>query len=199
VTLPATYFEELYERSPDPWGFRTRWYERRKRTVVLASLLQEGYATAFEPGCSNGVLTAALVDRVDRLLAMDISPQALATAAGSLTGKVELRRGQVPHDWPDGDFDLVIVSEVAYYLDPPDCARLAELATVAAEELVVVHWRHPVADYPLSGDQAHAIFSDVASRGGLEHMISHCEADFRLDTWSRDHRSVAQRAGLVST
>jgi hypothetical protein len=38
MSLDAQYFADLYADSDDPWAFRTRWYERRKRDLALASL-----------------------------------------------------------------------------------------------------------------------------------------------------------------
>lgn len=198
MSLPASYFEGMYDRTEDPWGFRTRWYETRKRALVLACLQSERYAIAFEPGCSIGMLTAGLAERVDRLLAMDVSSRALAVAAAGAPPAVQFRQGQVPRDWPGGDFDLVVVSEVAYYLTEAECRALAGCAAASAGELVVVHWRHPVADYPLAGDQVQAIFAQVAERSGLKQMLSHVEPDFSIGSWCRDGRSVATRGGLVS-
>ncbi len=38
MSLDAQYFADLYAGNDDPWAFRTRWYERRKRELTLASL-----------------------------------------------------------------------------------------------------------------------------------------------------------------
>lgn len=32
------YFASMYARDPDPWGFDTTWYERRKYALTLAAL-----------------------------------------------------------------------------------------------------------------------------------------------------------------
>jgi hypothetical protein len=198
MSVPVAYFDDMYARSDDPWGFRTRWYEARKRSVLLASLQSEHYSTAFEPGCSIGATTACLSARVDRLMAMDVAPRALDVARAALPHHVQLVQGQVPRDWPDGRFDLVVVSELAYYLGRAECERLADLASRSTDELVVVHWRHPVDDYPLRGDDVQELFSHAAVHQGLEHLVAHNEPDFRIDSWCRDGRSPASRAGLVS-
>src|SRR5579871_3221384 len=135
VKLDATYFERMYDADPDPWGFRSRWYEERKRAITLASLTRPRYANAFEPGCSNGMLTQGLARRCDRLVAMDVVERALAEAASVLPDNVELRMGTVPEDWPRGQFDLVVLSELAYYHDDSECRRLAELAASSCAEL----------------------------------------------------------------
>jgi len=197
MSLPGDYFDNLYARSDDPWGFRTRWYETRKRALVLACLQSERYATGFEPGCSIGATTAGLATRVDRLVAMDVAPQALQRAQTAVDTGVEFLLGRVPADWPDGHFDLIVVSELGYYFEPTDCQRFADLASMSADELVVVHWRHPVDDYPLSGDAVQKTFAAAAAQHELRHLLAHVEPDFRVDSWSRDHRSPAARGGLV--
>ncbi len=56
------YFGAIY-RDDDPFGYRERWYEARKRDLLLASLPRARFAHAWELGCSNGELTAALAPR----------------------------------------------------------------------------------------------------------------------------------------
>ena len=197
MTLGQGYFDDLYQRHPDPWGFRTRWYETRKRHLTMAALPDPRYPSVFEPGCSIGLLTQLLATRSDRVLALDISAAALRQAAESLPAHVQLRQGSVPADWPAGRFDLVVLSELAYYLDEPTCQQMAQMAVTTARDLVAVHWRHAVEDYPLTGDHVHQLIERAAIEHGLAQICSHVEPDFRLAVWSHDHRSVASRTGLV--
>lgn len=196
MTLLRSYFEDLYGEGSDPWEYRSRPYEFRKRAVTLACLPEVHYATAFEPGCSIGVLTEDLAARCDELLAMDISSVALHYAAKTKPNNVELRQGDIPKDWPDATYELVVLSEVGYYLDAADCLRMGERAAATATDLVAVHWRHPVAEYPLTGDEVHRILSVATARAGMTHLIDHQEDDFRLDLWSHDARSVALRTDV---
>lgn len=197
MTLPGAYFDALYREKDDPWSFRSRWYESRKRRLTMGALAAERYAYTFEPGCSIGILTADLAARSEHLLAMDVSAHALRQAARNVPPNVELRHGAIPADWPSGQFDLVVLSEIGYYLDRQDCRCLAERALSSTRELIAVHWRHPVRDYPLSGDEVHAILNDAARTRGLAPLVGHVEADFRLEVWSADPRSVATRSGLL--
>jgi SAM-dependent methyltransferase len=196
MSLDQQYFDDLYGASGDPWQFRSRPYEARKRALTMASLPEAHYGRVFEPGCSLGLLTEELAARSDYVLAMDISPVVLACLEGRLPQHVELRHGSVPDDWPDGHFDLVVLSEVGYYLSRSECRRLAHLATGSASEVLAVHWRHPVADYPLPGDAVHDLLDARARATGMVHLVEHREADFRLDLWAVDGRSVAQRTGV---
>ena len=196
MTLETSYFDRLYEADADPWQFRTRPYEARKREITLAALPERHYCTCFEPGCSIGVLTEALAARCDHVLAMDTAAEALRLASQQLPENVVLQRGAVPADWPDGTFELIVLSEVAYYLDKDDCALLASRATATELDLLAIHWRHPVAEYPISGDEAHDLLHEAARAAGMHHLVAHREDDLRLDVWSHDTRSVAERTGV---
>jgi hypothetical protein len=127
---------------------------------------------------------------------MDLSGLALAFAAETVPSNVELRQGAIPGDWPKESFELVVLSEVGYYLDADDCRRLGELAAAGSKDLVMVHWRHPVDDYPLSGDDVHRVLAETSSQADMTHLVEHVEHDFRLDVWSHDPRSVALRTGV---
>jgi len=201
ASLTREFFDAFYARNgDDPWGFDSRWYERRKRAVTLASLPRERYRAALELGCSTGALTAQLAERSDRLLALDIAPSALEAARARLGDRadVELRQATLPRDWPAGTFDLVVVSEVGYYWDAADLRAAMErmVASLAADgHLVLCHWRHPVAEYPLSGDAVHAA---LRGHDALVGTVRHEEADFVLEVFARPpERSVAAETGLL--
>lgn len=195
MTLPAGYFARMYERADDPWGFAQRWYEQRKYALTLAALPDPSYRAGLEVGCSVGVLTARLAQRCDRLLALDVSERALAAARTRVPSTVELRRAAVPDGWPAGTYDLVVLSEVLYYLDPADLERVLDLAErdLAPDGVVVAcHWRHPVADYPQTGDAVH----EAAGRR-WPRLSRVEEADLLLDVLSPRTDSVAARTGLL--
>lgn len=207
MTLPDDYFHGLYDASADPWGFTDRWYEERKRALTLAALPERRYATAFEPGCSIGVLTSGLAARCDDLLASDVSTVALAAAAARLAGADQVRFEQrsLPQDWPDGRFDLIVLSELLYYLGDDDLRTVAACAVdavAAGGTLLSIHWRHLVGDYPQTGDTAQRAVADAAL-GHLVPTVRHEEADFALTVHVRERPdedparvSVAARDGL---
>ena len=200
MSVPADYFAAMYAGSDDPWGFRTRWYEKRKRDVTLAALTKPRYRRAFEPGCSIGVLTAGLAGRCDELVATDLDDRALGTAREALAGHDHVRVGRlaVPQEWPDGMFDLVVVSELGYYLGSPDLDLLLDRVVGSLAPLgtlLVCHWRHQVADYPSSGDAVH---QRVLDRPELVRAVAHEEEDFRLDLMTLGAApSPARREGLL--
>jgi hypothetical protein len=103
----------------------------------------------------------------------------------------------VPGAWPDGRFDLIVLSEVGYYLSAADLDLLVTRCVGSLEpggSLVAVHWRHPVADYPLRGDDVHAA---IGGRPELHRLVRQEEADLLLEVFETDPaRSVAERSGL---
>ena len=199
--LPDDYFDELYAGNGDPWGFADRWYEKRKRDLAMAVLPRRRYTAAFEPGCSLGIQTLELASRCDRVLATDVSGAALTAAAQRLSGRpeVELRRWALGDPWPDERFDLVVLSEVLYYLRAPtllDVLASARDALVPGGQLLAVHWRHPVADYPLGGDDVHAALAEV---DGLTRVARYADVDVLVECYQRtppEPVSVATAEGL---
>ncbi|KIG10833.1 SAM-dependent methyltransferase [Caballeronia concitans] len=200
MSTPRRYFDDLYRHDEDPWRYRTSWYERRKRDLVLASLSRERYESAFEPACSNGELSAMIARRCSRLRACDVSEAAVRGARERLgdAPNVTLEQRAVPDEWPDdARFDLIVVSELAYYLSPEATARLAQRAwhSLADDgEFVACHWRHPFEGKLQRAEDIHAAF-DAAFDG--TRTVQHAEADFLLDVWSKDGRSIARREGIA--
>ncbi|TVS77770.1 SAM-dependent methyltransferase [Mycobacterium helveticum] len=197
--LPDAYFDRMYAGADDPWQLSTRWYEERKYAITLAMLPGRHYRHAFEPGCSIGTLTELLARRCDRVTAVDVAGAAVRGAdlrlrAAGCRDRVTLARSSLDGAWPPGPFDLVVLSEVGYYLRADalaavldrECARLQPGTAVVA-----AHWRHAVADYPLSGDAAHRV---VARTPGLMSLGCYRDRDVVVEVFDRgDGRSVAAR------
>ena len=83
----------------------------------------------------------------------------------------------------DGDLEQVLTEGVR--------------ALLPGGTLLAVHWRHPVADYPRSGDEVHQA---VAARPGLARLARHQETDFLAEVYIRTDAtpvSVAHATGLV--
>ncbi|MEL6062574.1 MULTISPECIES: class I SAM-dependent DNA methyltransferase [unclassified Methylobacterium] len=183
-TVPADYFAGIYASDPDPWRFTSSAYERDKYAATLAALPRARYRSAFEPACSIGVFTRALAERCDRLLAVDLVPAAVEAARARCADRpnVEIRQGAMPADWPEGRFDLMVLSEFLYFLGPSDLTALVRRAGEAIEpggDLILVHWLG-VTDYPQSGDAAaEGFITQAAPFAGLLHQSR--TAAYRLD------------------
>jgi SAM-dependent methyltransferase len=202
VTLGAGYFDDMYQAASDPWGFEDRWYEQRKYAISLAQLPSARYRSAFEPGCSIGVFTRLLARRCDALLSCDFAAAAVHAAAGRTRDlpHVRVEQRDIPRQWPAGRFDLIVFSEILYYLGDHDLEQALKNAVAALEPegtLLAVHWRHPVADYPRSGDDVHRV---LAAHPGLARLVRHTEPDFLAEAYIRTEgtpASVAQATGLL--
>jgi cyclopropane fatty-acyl-phospholipid synthase-like methyltransferase len=187
MSTPTEFFDRLYEGSADPWRMSTSWYEARKYALTIASLPRQHYRRGFEPGCSVGVLTELLAGRCDALVAADVAAAAVATASQRVAGlrHVEIQQLRIPAEWPSGGFDLIVLSEIGYFLSAEDLQRLVRQSIDSLDAdgaLAAVHWRHPVQESPLNGDAVHAV---IAADARLERVAHHEEPDFLIDVFVR--------------
>ena len=187
-TLQPTYFDAIYAADPDPWKFASSPYEQDKYRLTLEALPQSRYRSALEVGCSIGVLTRALASRCDRLLAIDAARAPLAHARRRCAAQPAVHFAQMfaPAQWPEGLFDLILLSEVVYYLALRDVARVAgriKKSLAPNGDIVLVHWTGPT-NYPLSADQAVGLFIEEM-RGVCVVIRSERFGFFRLDIMTR--------------
>lgn len=191
TSLDPAYFDRVYEANADPWSFATSPYEYQKYTTTVDALPRAQYASAFEIGCSIGVLTQMLADRCDQLLAVDASALPLPAARERLAAypNVTIQQLSIPAEFPADAFDLIILSEVGYYLSMPDLDRARQLLVNSLRtggHLLLVHWTPFVHDYPLTGDQVHDFFMQLApSDGPLTHLTNQRESTYRLDLFEK--------------
>jgi SAM-dependent methyltransferase len=192
-SLPPSFFEAIYAEAPDPWSFATSPYEAAKYAATLAALPRAQYGSALEIGCSIGVLTEQLAARCDALLSIDVAERALNQARERCADleRVRFKLLQVPAAFPEGSFDLIIVSEVGYYWSMSDLRRARDLIVehlVPGGHLLLVHWTVEVAEYPISGDAVHeAVFERAGERddADLRHLRGRRERTYRLDLFER--------------
>ena len=179
-----THFEDLYERDPDPWKFRSSAYEESKYANTIAKLARPHYAKALELGCSIGVLTQRLAGVCDEVVAVDTSRRALAVARASCRcANVSFRQAHLPDgEWGSG-FDLIVLSEILYYLEVTALdllARRIESSISDHAECIAVHWIGNT-DYPLSGDRAVESFMTMLPGRPLLGLRTR---NYRLDSWT---------------
>ena len=181
-------FERLYAASHDPWNYCASSYEREKYAHTLAALPSGPLGRALEVGCSIGVFTEQLSDRCREVVGIDFSGRAL-TLARERVGKIEnvrLQHVSFPEQAPDGPWDLVVCSEVLYYLDRDGLTSATEWL---AEQLrggtcvVTVSWRGTGADEPLRGDDVHDLLSRELATW---HTLDARQPGYRLDRFEGD-------------
>lgn len=181
--LGRDYFEDLYERSSDPWNFETSSYERRKYERTLQAIKGRRYKRALEVGSSIGVFTAMLAPFCEELLAVDASKRAVAIARARLAARdnVHVQRRTLPEEMPVGQFDLVVASEVLYYWPREvvlQALRRFEAALTPGGLFLAVHWRKRTKTYPLQGDEVHEL---LLLNTRLTRTLTVTEAEYRLD------------------
>lgn len=183
IRTDAAHFERLYERSPDPWGYRSSEYERHKYANTLAALPQPTYGLALEVGCSIGVFTGLLAARCEHVVAVDFSLRALQLARRNLLGtrNVDLTPASFPGDTPPGSWDLVVCSEILYYLEQPALEEAIGWIKAQLEYgtcVLTVSWRGQANGEPLRGDDVHdRLAADLAAW----HALDRRDVGYRLD------------------
>lgn len=185
----ATPFDEMYDAGDDPWGFADSFYEARKRDLVLAMLRRERYDSALEIGCADGHLTERLAQRCESVTAIDVSAEALVRARAREIPGATFVRGAAPAAI-EGEHDLVVLSEVGYFMDPADwlaTLRRCRRALRPGGEIVLVHWQHDTTDVPLDGRFVHA---QAATMLDLERTAHYADADVIVDIYGGP-RSIA--------
>lgn len=232
-----TYFDALYSDSTDPWDYQTRWYEKRKRDMCLAVLPQAQYNNAIELGCGNGVFSELLAHRCQALVSIDGNSQAVKLAKERLSesSHVKVIQGIIPNAlltlentllsaYPlserlplDGSvinkppFDLIVISEILYYLSPKDIdAVIAWIKQNLASDgtLICCHWRYPIDGFEMTGEtvhrRLHQAFNDAANedngksqQAAFTHQSKLVDTDFLLDVWQRCPDSLAVQENLV--
>lgn len=180
-------FEQRYRRDGDPWGYRSSRYERDKYTATLAACGPGPFGNALELGASIGVFSMQLAPRCRSLTTIDFAPTAVRIAETELAGHSHVRvlQGQIPDDLPDGLFDLVVASEILYYLDRAALRRTAsalERQLVSGGRLVCVHWRRNGPDRPLTADEVHRT---VRALPWLESLPGAPAGEYLLDVFER--------------
>ncbi len=104
---------------------------------------------------------------------------------------VEVREMIIPNDFPNENFDLILFSEVGYFLSRDDLEIAKEKMINALSpkgHLLMVHWTPVVEEFPLTGDEVHELF--IKSAGNeksdpLIHLYGRREDQYRLDLFEK--------------
>jgi 2-polyprenyl-3-methyl-5-hydroxy-6-metoxy-1,4-benzoquinol methylase len=121
-------FERLYLEHPDPWDYKTRDYEHDKYRSTLECVLKWRRATeyALEMGCSVGIFSKMLAAYFTRCVAIDLSSEALQAAVklNCAQKNIQFARGDLRSLNLRQRFDVIICSEVLYYVFQKDADRV---------------------------------------------------------------------------
>jgi SAM-dependent methyltransferase len=130
----------------DAWGYRGASKHEHRAEWIVSALPARRFAKALEIGCAQGFLTERFAERADRVIACDISAEAIrqARANGSALSHVEFRVADIRAGFPDNGFDLCVFSDVLYYLSPRETDAVldeaAQRTTPGGILLIVNEW-----------------------------------------------------------
>lgn len=186
ASTDRSYFESMYAGSADPWDFEASWYEQRKYDVTMAALPRQRYRSVLEPGCSNGALSERLATRCDELFAHDFIDDVVERARRRLAGHshVHVLQANFPFWWPPHQVDLIVWSEVAYYLGTEDGEVALDGARRFLEpggDLISVHYTGDT-NYPRRGASIGPWLDEVS---WLDRLVTHDDEGFSLGVWRR--------------
>lgn len=178
------FFEARYRAQEDPWSFATNRYELERYQRIAEVLAGQTCGSAFEPGCSVGVLKAKLAPLCRSLLATDFSASAIdragqrCAAFQHVTVRCESLEDAEPRGW-----DLLLLSEIGYYFTAHKWRQLTERLIAAlpcGATVLASHWLGNSQDHTMHGDEVHAILRE---RHDLHLTHSERRPEFRLDRW----------------
>lgn len=120
--------ERVFRRSPDPYHCRDSSYELAKVRDQLAVLGVQRFKRGLEIGCGEGVFTPHLAQRCDQVVGIDLSSTAIARAKETTShlSNVSVLVANIRRYQPPSPFDLIVASEVLYYVGEKRSLRLLE-------------------------------------------------------------------------
>lgn len=178
-------FEARYTQCDDPWQFAASPYERNRYASIMQALSRTYYDVAYEPGSSIGVLTLQLASLAKRVIATDIAPSAVkqTKARCNALSNVEVLCEDVAIYLPIVPLDLIIFSEIGYYFETGELARIASSLARKLKtrgEFVACHWLGNSEDHVLHGDLVHETLKSSLSLLWVKSERFDC---FRIDCW----------------
>ena len=185
------FFEHFFDDG-DPFGFDVNPEEQLKFRRTLEVCGEQGRGSVLELGCAVGSFTEVLAPAARAVLAVDVSQAAVEQVRRRLAAHAHVRAQalSIPEAFPDEDFDLVVASDVLYYL-PVDrlrhCVARIERSLTAGGAFVPVHYV-PRMGSVLSGDEAHDV---IASCATLRHELAErtefgAGRTYRVDRYVKD-------------
>lgn len=170
--VPETSREEWDEQfRSGRWDYLAEGPEQARYVALRTRILDAGAGSVLDVGCGSGVLRDCLGDAfTGRYVGVDWSHAALAgrtrrpgeTLVCADASRLPLR----------GSFDVVVLSEVLYYLDEPAAVVRRLLALVAPGGQLLVSLYQPPADrHPAWHALIAALDRDIRSLGGATHQF----------------------------
>ena len=179
------HLRTLYAATDDPWNFRGSPYEARRLADVVRALPRPRYAAALELGCGNGELARRIAPRCDTYTGLDAVPTAIGAARMAVPDG-RFVEAFLPCPLPDppdgGSYDLVLLSEVLYFLDATAIRDLAALIdrNHPGADILAVNWLGATGHAP-GGTEAVAAYTSVTPRAARTVRLTQ---GYRIDSLS---------------
>jgi len=164
MAVSRPHLDRLYVDTDDPWDFRASSYERIRFTATVAALPRPHYHHALEVGCGNGELARRIAPSCAAYTGVDAVERALA-AARKVVPNGRFVQAFLPCALPVGNYDLIVLSEILYFLDEDGLYDLAGQvdARWPGADVVSVTWLGPSGN-SIEGDAALACFAQATTR-----------------------------------
>ena len=112
-----------------------------------------------------------------------MSGEAIARARSELGNIARFERVELPGGWPGDRYDLIVMSEILYFLSREEILQMAantERDLASNGLCLLVNWTGP-SDLPLSGEHAAATFVE-SFQSHRDHTLDAIEHEkFRID------------------
>ncbi len=133
-------FDHLYAETADPFGVELPQYryQQRKYDCLLSMLPQRRYGNVLDVGCGLGAFTRKLAPFGEQVLGIDISGEAISQAKRLSVNHPNITYAQcnmldaLP---TESEFDLIIIADTLYYMNPRTPVALKTLACAFASKL----------------------------------------------------------------
>lgn len=187
----TTDFSGRYE-SPekDSWSYTSAPAHAERLQRILKALSPLSGKRVLELGCAEGFITQEIGKQSASVVACELSPLAAERTRNVCLGlPVTVIAGDIRTCLPDGSFDLILASDVFYYLTASELSQVAStLANNASEDgrlIMANEWNSAYAQLTSPDQIIHTIMDttrwrmvekDVAQNPSGTHTI----ATFRL-------------------
>lgn len=187
-------FDELFKESADPWDYDVAPYEQVRFARTIAALDGRHFRRGLEVACAAGSLTEMIAPHCEHLLAVDASRAALTHAKRRLAPwpNVDVRLARMPEQLPEGRFDLIMLSDMLYYLGLRGLQTFLAMLIDRAESgamIVLVNYLGPMA-IALNGEKAAEAAIALARLRGWRLTLHERNDTMRLDRLEPAHQEA---------
>ena len=193
----AAAFDQLYAATSDPFGVELPQYryQQRKYDSLLSMLPQRRYQNVLDIGCGLGAFTRKLAPFAEHILGTDISAEAIGQAwrlSGGHPNASYSQADMLDERRPATAFDLIILADTLYYIDPLTAGRLQCIArdissrlTPGGLLLLVNHYFFGIDPASRATREIHDAFRNASS---LECVAEYRRAFFLATLFRRSGR-----------